>query len=384
MITSRLWGPTATGVPSHLNLPKSCAIYSIVNWMVAHPNVRGIQTMCIKALPSLLEDEQQRITGRRVGLVEVILCAMLRFPDSADLHIAIFHAVVLLARPLGGREGMLFDSSMSETTQGIGLTSPVALSDPVSLAARCGGHPSLHGNSSKRQESSNDPISTDSSPTASNEEQKQTGVGILVDSMERFSDNEKLQSMACWALVNVALVPLQKNLLMKLGGVEAILGAMEKHSKCFDVQFRALFALINLAVPCRQSDFILDRSIDAAEATRVETAVLNRLGSKIARLSVVAMKNFWSSESILNRGCLVIHNLSQSSAFMPTLLETPDCCRILEYCVANHATDRVLRRSVSSTLQRMQMYLDQHPEEQRRFQANMASRNHGDTFEQVW
>lgn len=384
MITSRLWGPTATGVPSHLNLPKSCAIYSIVNWMVAHPNVRGIQTMCIKALPPLLEDEQQRITGRRVGLVEVILCAMLRFPDSVDLHIAIFHAIVLLARPLGGREGMLFDSSMSETTQGIGLTSPIALSDPVSLASRCGGHPSLRGKSSKRQELNNDPASNDSSPTASNEDEKQTGVGILVDSMERFSDNEKLQSMACWALVNVALVPLQKNLLMKLGGVEAILSAMEKHSTCFDVQFRALFALINLAVPCRQSDFILDRNIDAAEATRVEAAVLNRLGSKIARLSVVAMKNFWSSESILNRGCLVIHNLSQSSAFMPTLLETPDCCRILEYCVANHATDRVLRRSVSSTLQRMQMYLDQHPEEQRRFSANMASRNHGDTFEQVW
>ena len=84
MITSRLWGPTTTGVPSHLNLPKACAIYSIINWMVAHPNVRGIQIMCILSLPPLLEDEQQRITGQRVGLVEVILCAMLRFPENTS------------------------------------------------------------------------------------------------------------------------------------------------------------------------------------------------------------------------------------------------------------------------------------------------------------
>merc|ERR1711935_1050343 len=144
MITSRLWGPSANGVPSHLNLPKSCAIYSIVNWMVAHPNVRGIQTMCIESLPSLLEDERQRITGRQVGLVEVILCAMLRFPDSVELNIAVFHAIVLLARPLGGREGMLFDNTMAETTQNIGLTSLIELSDSVTLAARCGGHPYLN------------------------------------------------------------------------------------------------------------------------------------------------------------------------------------------------------------------------------------------------
>jgi hypothetical protein len=372
MITSRLWGPTGAGVPSHLNLPKSCAIYSIVNWMVAHPNVEGIQTMCIKSLPHLLEDEQQRLTGRRVGLVEVILCAMLRFPESIELHIAVFHATVLLARPLGGREGMLFDNSMAESTQGIGLTSLVELSDPVSLAARCGGHPSM-----KRK-----PISKDLD-SSTDKEGDQTGISILVNSMERFSSSEKLQSMACWALVNIALVPLQKNMLMKLGGIEAILSAMEQHSKSFDVQFRALFALINLAVPCRRSDFVLDSSIDAADAARVETAVLNKLGPRIARLSVAAMKNFCSSEAILNRGCLVVHNLSQSSEYMPILMETPHCYQLLEYCVTNHSTDRVLRRSVSSTLQRMQVYLDQHPEEQQRFSISLQ-RQDDETLNQFW
>jgi len=43
MITSRLLGPSSKGAPSHLQLPRSCAIYSIVNWMVAHPEVEGIQ-----------------------------------------------------------------------------------------------------------------------------------------------------------------------------------------------------------------------------------------------------------------------------------------------------------------------------------------------------
>ena len=43
MITSRLLGPTADNRPSYLNLPQSCAIFSILNWMVAYPQVEGIQ-----------------------------------------------------------------------------------------------------------------------------------------------------------------------------------------------------------------------------------------------------------------------------------------------------------------------------------------------------
>jgi len=377
MITRRLWGPTTNGVPSHLNLPKSCAIYSIVNWMVAHPNVRGIQTMCIQCLPSLLEDEQQRITGQRVGLVEVILCAMLRFPDSAELHIAVFHAIVLLARPIGGREGMLFDHSMAETTQSIGLTSLIELTDSVSLASRCGGLPSQR---TKASRTFNRYLNLVHQPEYRN---GSTGISILIDSMERFASYEKLQSMACWAFVNVALVPIQKNMLMRLGGIEAILKAMENHPKSFDVQFRALFALINLVVPCRPSDFSNARIIDGTEATVAERAILDRLGSKIARLSVSAMTNFCSSETILNRGCLVVHNLSQSPAFMITLLETPHCYQILEWCVTSHSTDNVLRSSVSSTLHRMQMYLDEHPEEQERF-ALALERQNQDVLELLW
>jgi len=384
MITSRLWGPSATGVPSHLNLPKSCAIYSIVNWMVAHPNVPGIQTMCIESLPSLLEDEHQRKIGRRVGLVEVVLCAMLRFPEIIELHIAIFHAIVLLARPIGGREGMLFDTSMAASTRSIGLTSVVELSDAVSLAARCGGHPSLTTkNNQQLATSTNSGNSFSTLVKKQGNQTGKTGISLLVDSMQRFPSSEKLQSMACWAFVNVALVPLQKNILMTIGGIEAVLSAMEKHPKSFDVQFRALFSLINLAVCSRQSEFFRDSSIDGAAATRAEEAILVALVPKIINLTVSAMKNFSDSEQILNRGCLVVHNLSQSSEFMPTLLEIPDCYQILEWCHNNHASERTLRRSISSTLQRMIFYLEQHPQVQERLSISV-NRQNPERRQQFW
>lgn len=51
MITSRLLGPSSQGKPSHLQLPSSCAIYSIVNWMVAYPEVEGIQVCYQNILP---------------------------------------------------------------------------------------------------------------------------------------------------------------------------------------------------------------------------------------------------------------------------------------------------------------------------------------------
>merc|ERR1712166_328157 len=117
-----------------------------------------------------------------------------------------------------------------------------------------------------------------------------TGIGILIDSMKRFASSEKLQSTACWALVNVALVPTQKSMLMKLNGIEAILDAMTEHSKSFDVQFRAMFALINLVVPCRESDFAInDTNTNTNDAPRTERAVLAEWAPRIAHLAVMAM-----------------------------------------------------------------------------------------------
>ena len=42
-LTDRLFRPTEAGDVDHVNLPWSCAIYSVVNWMVAFADVEGIQ-----------------------------------------------------------------------------------------------------------------------------------------------------------------------------------------------------------------------------------------------------------------------------------------------------------------------------------------------------
>lgn len=204
-LTQRLLGPSKSGAPGNVELPWSCAIYSIVNWMAAFSDVEGIQTMCLKVLPFLLEDEAQRTTAQNAGLTDIVLKAMVVFSDSAELHTAAFHTIVLLARPLGGREGMLFHSSM------------VNSSGIFNTGSRNG----------------------------------KSGIAVMLDSMQRFELEDILQAMSCWSLVNIALAPSQKSVLVKLGGIQATTNAMVQHPYNAEVQFRALFALINLVIPCK-------------------------------------------------------------------------------------------------------------------------------------
>lgn len=77
------------------------------------------------------------------------------------------------------------------------------------------------------------------------------GIVIMLDSMRRFAHDEILQAMSCWSLVNVALTPLQKSMLVKLGGLTVTSNAMLQHPFNVEVQFRALFALINLVIPSK-------------------------------------------------------------------------------------------------------------------------------------
>ena len=164
-----------------------------------------LQIMCMKVLPCLLEDESQRTTAQRAGLTDSVLRAMVLFPESIELHTVAFHTLVLLARPLGGNEGMLFHTAMVNT-RGIFNV----------------------GSSSSKN-----------------------GIVIMLDSMRRFAHDELLQAMSCWSLVNVALTPLQKTMLVKLGGLTVTANAMLQHPYNAEVQFRALFALINLVIPCK-------------------------------------------------------------------------------------------------------------------------------------
>lgn len=192
-LTSRLLGPTESGDPGDRNLPWSCAIYSIVNWMVAFSDVEGIQTMCMKVLPLILENEQHRMTAQRAGLTDIVLRGMVMFPNSSLLHTAASHTIVLLARPLGGQEGMLFHTSMVNAS-GI--------------------------------------FDKDSSQGGKN------GIAVMLDSMRRFQSDGVLQAMSCWSLVNIALSPAQKQVLVKLGGIEATANAMMGHPYNAEVQVR--------------------------------------------------------------------------------------------------------------------------------------------------
>jgi hypothetical protein len=236
MLTDRLLAPAPSGEvnPENVALPWSCALYSIVNWMVAFADVEGIQVMCLKVLPHLLEDEQQRITAQRVGLTDVILRGMVLFPDSVQLHTASFHTLVLLARPLGGREGMLFHSAM------------------VNAAGIFSGGETRNGSNAVAAGAEG---ATNAEPESvfrgGDQSDGKNGIAVMLDSMRRFENDEALQAMSCWSLVNIALAPVQKEVLVKLGGIEVTTNAMMRHPHNAEVQFRALFALINLVIPCK-------------------------------------------------------------------------------------------------------------------------------------
>lgn len=339
MITRNLLGPPASkSAPSQLQLTRSCAIFSIVNWMVAYPDVEGIQIKCVATLPVLLEDEAQRLTAQRVGLVEVVLRAMLRYPDCLKLHIAAFHAMVLLARPLGGREGMLFDNSNAESST----------SSSPGLLAR-----------------SPSPVRGGSSSLSGSNLNGINGVIVMLDSMRHFENEAELQAMACWAMVNLALVPAQKTMILSLGGIEATTNAMRRHPKDFDVQFRALFALINLVVASK-----IPKPLSFSNGPlgpNTEKDVLDATVNQVSSLVVIAMKNFCSRGIMLNRACLVLHNLAQSQEYLSVLLWTPQCYQMLEWCIANYPTDPVLRRSATGTLHRLQVLLSDNQSLRSRF-----------------
>lgn len=357
MLTDRILGPSSTGEvnPDNVALPWSCALYSIVNWMVAFADVEGIQVMCLKVLPYLLEDEQQRITAQRVGLTDVILRGMILFPDNVQLHTASFHTLVLLARPLGGREGMLFHSSM------------------VNAAGIFSRGNARNGNDDNADGEDREDGGAIFSGGPQND--GKNGIAVMLDSMRRFEADGALQAMSCWSLVNIALAPVQKEVLVKLGGIEVTTNAMMRHPHNAEVQFRALFALINLVIPSVNNvpEPNNDNQGPAGEVNEGITEELDEAVDQITNLVVVAMKNFCASEAILNRACLVLHNLSLTQSYHSTLLWTPNCYQMLEWCLANYRTDQVLQQSAAGTLHRLQVTLSNDDNLRSRFAASIQA-----------
>ena len=62
-----------SGIAGSVDLPRSCAVYSIVNWMVIFADVAGIQIMYMYVLPKLLVDEKQRSTAENKDLTGIVL-----------------------------------------------------------------------------------------------------------------------------------------------------------------------------------------------------------------------------------------------------------------------------------------------------------------------
>lgn len=98
-----------------------------------------------------------------------------------------------------------------------------------------------------------------------------------------------------------------------------------------------------------------------------EKEIIDELVGEIGKLVVQAMTNFCSSEAILNRACLVLHNLSLTPGYHETLLWTPNCYQMLEWCLANYRTDQVLQQSASGTLNRLQTTLSSNDNLRTRF-----------------
>lgn len=208
------------------------------------------------------------------------------------------------------------------------------------------------------------------------------GIVIMLDSMRRFAQDEILQAMSCWSLVNVALTPLQKSMLVKLGGLTVTSNAMLQHPYNAEVQFRALFALINLVIPTET------RPDETEEMREFEREIFQQLGEvggtsekemldasvgQISNIVVVGMKNFCSSEAILNRACLVLHNLSLNEEYHSILLWTPNCYQMLEWCLGNYPHDHVLQQSAGGTIQRLNATLSADEELRARFTHSIRS-----------
>lgn len=75
------------------------------------------------------------------------------------------------------------------------------------------------------------------------------GVAAVLACMERHQSHAGIQAMACWSMVNLALITDQKRVLVREGGISAIVRAMSRHPEDGEVHFRAMFALINLVTP---------------------------------------------------------------------------------------------------------------------------------------
>jgi len=310
----------------------SCAVVAIVNWLVAFSDVLGIQTMCLEALTSIVEDEEQRVTAlKSLGLTDIILEIMVKYADKVKIQVAALQVLVVLARPLGGREGMIFPRSH--------LNSLGIFCDP------------------------------------------QNGISIILDSMKCFHHHAEMQAMGCWSMVNLALVPTQRTKLLQSGAINVVLNAMGQHKHDQMVQFRALFALINLVIPCTKKGSS-ESSDTCLSSEKSERQIVDELVGKIVDSVVRAMYNFTKDEPLIARSCIVLNNLSIIEHYRATLLWSTGFYKMIHLIRGLYVHNNVVRRSVDGTLDNLRQILTKDRSLYVRFLAFMKQSNTEDNIGQ--
>eukprot|EP01082_Thalassiosira_pseudonana_P005489 g4845.t1 g4845 contig18:49061-51524(+) len=296
-------------------------IQVIMKWMDSFQEDEHIQLICLQALPTILEDPPTRLIAQSDGLASIVLYNMAAFPSSSLLQLTAFHTLVVLLRPLGANEGMVHKAHVHTNKSARGIRS-------INHVTKSNSH----------YVDTSSVISKTTLNDASYEPRwEENGVRVMLDSLRRYSNDRYLQAMGCWAMVNAALYSSLKASLLRLGGVYACTNAMMLHPNVEAVQFRGLFALINLVIP--------DNTNKNGDGSSIHTHVY-----QIARLTILAMKNFHTNKSILNRGCLVLRNLSLTPAFVKILARTPGCVDILLHCRQMCPRDVLVQRSARTIM----------------------------------
>jgi len=308
-------------------------IQVIMSWMDSFQDHEKIQLICLQSLPTILESPQNRIAAQAGGLASIVLYDMAAFLTNSLLQLTAFHTLVVLLRPLGANEGTVHRMRTASSTSSRTNDAKAA----PAAAGSCGTHGagkstsvirSIHHKKHKTSINAIHNTGRQQHPLLDAIREPswtENGVRVMLDSLRRFSSDRYLQAMGCWAMVNAALYPTLKRSLLRLGGVYAVTNAMMLHPNVEAVQFRGLFALINLVIPDNKSKKKEYRAPN--DGSSIHSHIY-----QIARLTIVAMKNFHANKSILNRGCLVLRNLSLTPAFVEILARTPGCVDMLLHC----------------------------------------------------
>lgn len=311
--TASLLGDSSKSLPAKISL-KAMPVQVIMTWMDSAQDNEKIQLQILQALPTILEDPPNRLAAQSNGLASIVLYNMAAFPNNALLQLTAFHTLVVLLRPLGANEGMVNKAHVHSNNKNINH------------------HKQQHGkkkSSMNRQRALLD--------AAYEPQWEENGVRVMLDSLRRFASDRYLQAMGCWAMVNAALYPSLKTSILRLGGVYTVTNAMMLHPNVEAVQFRGLFALINLVIP--------DKKKKDGDGSSIHSHIY-----QIARLTIVSMKNFHANKSILNRGCLVLRNLSLTPSFVKILAKTPGCVDMLLHCRQVCPKDALLQRSARTIM----------------------------------